>query len=164
MTEQTVPPGGAVSPSVGNSGDSSLTRLVAPIFASFSLPSIVTLIAAHSPSLPWREAALSLLIASTGLFMASVQLTIGRLQKRFDSQKAQDFRGGLSVAGIVLVAAALACLVWPTVRSTWLILPLAVLFAGGVVPAVVMIILGPEEQPSAKSGAEAGAAGSGTSG
>lgn len=141
VTEQAGPPRAVNRPGADTPADSSLTRLVAPVFAGFSLPAIVTLIAARFPGSPWRQIALSLLLASTGLFMASLQLSIGRLQQRYDSKSAQDFRGGLSVAGIVLVAAALGCLVWAAVHSAWLVLPFAVLFAGGVVPALGMIIL-----------------------
>src|SRR5579859_4387601 len=84
VTEQAGPPRATNGPGADAPAESSLTRLVAPVFAGFSLPAIVTLIAARFPGPPWRQIALSLLIASTGLFMGSLQLSIGRLQQRYD--------------------------------------------------------------------------------
>jgi hypothetical protein len=113
-------------------GNQSLTRLIAPVFAAFSLPTIVTLSLSHQP---WHDAVLALLIAATGLFMASMQLSIGTLYETFTSQRAQQFRAGLTLGGVALVALALFFEVYPVMDSDWLWLPLIVLLVGGLGPA-----------------------------
>jgi hypothetical protein len=62
--------------------DESFSRVVAPVLAGFSLPAIVSLATAAKPGQPWRDIALSCLIAATGFFLASFQLTIGSVYVR----------------------------------------------------------------------------------
>jgi hypothetical protein len=113
-------------------GSRSLTRLIAPVFAAFSLPTIVTLSLSHQP---WHDAVLSLLITATGLFMASMQFSIGTLYETYTSKRARKFRAGLTLAGLAFVALALFFEVYPVMDSGWLWLPLVVLVAGGLGPA-----------------------------
>jgi hypothetical protein len=72
----------------------SYSRLVAPVLAGFSLPAIVTLATATTPGQPYRDIALSCFIAATGLFLASFQLTIGRVYIRLYEQ------GKVSIHGV----------------------------------------------------------------
>jgi hypothetical protein len=82
---------------------------------------------------------LSLLIAATGLFMASIQLSIGTLYNTYPN--AGKFRAGLTLLGLVLVAASLFFTVWPLIDSTWLWIPLGALMLGGLVPVIWIIRL-----------------------
>jgi MFS family permease len=113
-------------------GSESLTRLIAPVFAAFSLPTIVTL---SSSTQPWHDAVLALLIAATGLFMASMQFSIGTLYDKYKSKRAQKVRAGLTLFGLAFVALALFFEVYPVLDSGWLWLPLIVLLVGGLGPA-----------------------------
>ena len=112
-------------------GNQSLTRLIAPVFAAFSLPTILTLSSSHQP---WHVTVLGLLIAATGLFMASMQFSIGSLYDKYTSDRARQFRAGLTLAGVALVALALFFEVYPVMDSGWLWLPLAILLVGGLGP------------------------------
>jgi len=122
--------------------EKSLTRLIAPIFAGFSLPTIITFVPATFPSPPWHDAILSLLLVATGLFMASIQLSIGRLYDNYNNlRKFRIFRAYLTVIGIGLVALALTFLVSATVSTLLIWLPLSVLLLGGVGPGLVMLFV-----------------------
>ncbi len=121
-------------------GEDSLTRLIAPILAGFSLPAIITFVASRYPRAPWHDAVLSFLVAATGLFIASMQLSIGRLYEKYDGNlRFRSFRAFLTILGLILVAFALAFLVWPVVRRWWIWLPLGVLLIGGVGPGAWML-------------------------
>lgn len=48
-----------------------------------------------------------MLISVTGLFMASMQFSIGTLYDTYASKRAQQFHAGLTLAGVALVALAL---------------------------------------------------------
>lgn len=115
-------------------GSQSLTRLVAPVFAAFTLPAIIVFITTVKPVQPWYDVVLSLLVAATGLFMASIQFSIGTLYNTYPG--AGKLRAGLTLLGLVLVAASLFFAVWPLIDSRWLWLPLGVLMAGGLVPVL----------------------------
>ena len=122
-----------------DSGSESLTRLVAPILAAFSLPTIISFISSKQPGQPWHDVILSLLVAATGLFMASIQLSIGTLYKRYPD--AGPFRALLTLVGIVLIALSLFVLVWPTIDRWWLWLATGVLLAGGIAPSLWTLVL-----------------------
>ncbi len=123
-------------------GPESLTRLIAPIFAGFSLPTIFVFVHSGYPSPRWHDAVLSLLLAATGLFMASIQLSIGRLNDRYGKSVAfRQFRAYLTVIGIVAVAFALTFLACAEVSGWWIWLPLGVLLLGGVGPGAVMLFV-----------------------
>ncbi len=77
---------------------------------------------------------LSLLVAATGLFMASIQFSIGTLYITYPG--AAKYRAGLTLLGLVLVAASLFFAVWPLIDSRWLWLPLGALLAGALVPVI----------------------------
>lgn len=120
-------------------GSQSLTRLIAPLFAAFTLPTIVLFITTVTPAQPWYDIVLSLLIAATGLFMASIQLSIGTLYNTYPS--AGKFRAALTLLGLILVAASLFFMVWPLIDSKWLWIPLGALMLGGLVPVIWIIRL-----------------------
>lgn len=133
MTEHdNAQPGNGAGKDEPEDGSRSLTRLIAPVFAAFSLPTIVTLSLSRQP---WHDAVLALLIAATGLFMASMQFSIGTLYETYTSDRARKFRAGLTLAGLALIALALFFEVYPVMDSSWLWLPLIVLLAGGLGPA-----------------------------
>lgn len=115
-------------------GSQSLTRLVAPVFAAFTLPTIVVFITQVEPVQPWYDVVLSLLIAATGLFMASIQFSIGTLYIAYPG--AAKVRAGLTLFGLVLVAASLFFAAWPHIDSHWLWLPMGILLVGGLVPVI----------------------------
>jgi hypothetical protein len=119
-------------------GSQSLTRLIAPVFAAFSLPTILTL---SSSRQPWHDTVLSLLIAATGLFMASMQFSIGTLYDTYTSGRARQFRAGLTLAGVAVVALAVFFEVYPVMDSGWLWFPLAILLVGGLGPAAWVLKL-----------------------
>jgi MFS family permease len=119
-------------------GSESLTRLIAPVFAAFSLPTILTLSSSHQP---WHVTVLGLLIAATGLFMASMQFSIGTLYDTYKSYPARQFRAGLTLAGVVLVALALFFEVYSVLDSGWLWLPLVILLVGGLGPGAWVLRL-----------------------
>lgn len=138
------------------SGPESLTRLIAPIFAAFSLPTIFVFVGSAYPSPRWHDAVLSLLLAATGLFMASIQLSIGRLNDRYGKYVTfRLFRAHLTIIGIVVVAFALTFLVCSQISGWWIWLPLAVLLIGGVGPGAVMLFVKDTEDdgtPGARAG------------
>jgi hypothetical protein len=105
-----------------------------PGIRAFTLPAIVVFITTVKPVQPWFDVVLSLLIAATGLFMASIQFSIGTLYNTYPG--AGKLRAGLTLLGLVLVAASLFFAVWPLIDSRWLWLPLGVLVAGGLVPVI----------------------------
>jgi MFS family permease len=120
----------------------SLTRLIAPIFAGFSLPTIFVFVASGYPSPPWHDVVLSLLLTATGLFMASIQLSIGRLNDNYGRYlKFRQFRAYLTITGIVAIAFALTFLVCSQISGWWIWLPLAVLLLGGIGPGAVMLFV-----------------------
>lgn len=55
--------------------DYSFTELLVPVLAGFSLPTVIIFAADNSAGKPYHDAILSLLIAATTFFLASIQLT-----------------------------------------------------------------------------------------
>ena len=79
---------------------------------------------------------LSCLVASTGLFLASFQLTIGSVYTRY-RESWGNLRAGLSFAGIILLVVALIVLVASVADHWWVTLALVVLGVGGVAPILL---------------------------
>jgi hypothetical protein len=124
-----------------DSGQDSMSRLVAPVFAGFSLPAIIAFVSTTSPKVPWHDIVLSLLIAATGCFLASIQLSIGPLYDNHKSEPAwKSWRAGLTIWGIILVTFALAVLVFAARRDSWVVPALAVLVAGGIIPGLLILV------------------------
>lgn len=117
-------------------GDESFSRLVAPLLAGFSLPTMVGLVASPSPGQPWKDLALACLIAASGLFLAGYQLSIGSLYERY-REPLGDLRAGLSFAGIVLLTVALITIIGAATAHWWVTAALAVFAAGGVLPILL---------------------------
>ena len=128
-------------------GSQSLTRLIAPVFAAFTLTAIATFSSNTKLGQPWYDIVLSLLIAATGLFAASIQFSIGTLYERYP--KAGKFRAGLTLVGLALVTASLFFAIRPTIDSLWLWLPLCILLVGGLVPGLWILWL---ESPAWRRG------------
>jgi len=121
-------------------GEESLSRLVAPVFAAFSLPAIIAFVSAKSPGAPWHGIVLSLLIAATGLFMASIQFSIGPLYDNHKEEQAwRSWRAGFTLWGIVLVTIALTILVAAAIHHWWVVPAVIVLLAGGTVPGILIL-------------------------
>jgi hypothetical protein len=119
--------------------DESFSRVVAPVLAGFSLPAIVSLATAAKPGQPWRDIALSCLIAATGFFLASFQLTIGSVYVRLYDWG--TVRALLTATGIGLLIVALIVLVAAVAESGWVDIALAVLCLGGVSQLIVRLWL-----------------------
>jgi len=115
-------------------GEGSPTRLIAPVFAAFSLPAIITFASGTYPGPPRHNIILSLLIAATGFFMASIQLSIGPIYDKY-AKTSRSLRGGLTLIGICLVTVALSVLCAPMLQQWWSGLALVVLLIGGILPA-----------------------------
>jgi len=129
-------------------GDS-LTRLVTPVFAGFSLPATIIFSTTTSPGQPWHDAVLSLLVSATGLFMAGIQLSIGRLHRRYDRYEwMRNLRAFLTILGIALVASALTLLVWSRTGEWWVWPPLGVLVIGGFGPGIWTLYISVSEGAS----------------
>jgi hypothetical protein len=121
-------------------GADSPTRLIAPVFAAFSLPAIITFASGTYPGPPRHNIILSLLIAGTGLFMASIQLSIGPIYD-IHAKTSRSLRGGLTLLGVCLVTVALSVLCAPMFQQWWSGLALIVLLAGGILPAFLTAYL-----------------------
>ena len=117
-------------------GHESYSRIVAPVLAGFSLPAIVTLATAGTPGQPYRDIALACFVTATGLFLAGLQLTIGRVYIRLYTWG--KLRSGLTFSGIVLLVAALMVLIAAVSDHWWIDLALAVLGLGGITQALAL--------------------------
>jgi len=125
-------------------GSESVTRLIAPIFAAFSLATIIAFASSNGSGQPWHAAILSFLTAATGLFMASIQLSIGRIYDRHNSDLFRHIRAGLTFTGIVCVTLALFYAVYPMIREWWGWLAVISLLAGGIGPSIwTLYLFGP---------------------
>ena len=132
-------------------GADSPTRLIAPVFAGFSLPAIIAFASGTYPGPPRHNVILSLLIAGAGLFMASIQLSIGPIYDKY-AKTSRSLRGGLCLLGICLVAVALSVLCAPLFQQWWSALALIVLLAGGILPAVLTACLWSRERSGKRRG------------
>lgn len=123
-----------------DSGQESMSRLIAPVFAGFSLPAIIAFVSTKTPGAPWHDIVLSLLIGATGCFIASIQLSIGPLYDRHKTESAwSSWRAGLTIWGIILVTAGLAVLVSAAISDSWMIPAVIVLSAGGIMPGILIL-------------------------
>jgi hypothetical protein len=113
-------------------GHESLSRVVAPVLAGFSLPAIVSLATSSTPRQPAHDIALTLFVASTGCFLASLQLTIGWVYVRLYGPRWGAVRNTLTFTGIALLVAAVMVLTEAVARYSWPDLALAVLGLGGM--------------------------------
>jgi hypothetical protein len=113
----------------------SYSRIIAPVLAGFSLPAIVSLATSSTPGQPYRDIALACFISATGCFLASLQLTIGRVYIYTYGGK---LRSGLTFAGIMLLVAALMVLVASVSEHWWTYLALGVLGVGGSTSALAI--------------------------
>ena len=135
---------GAIGPDLSgknrpDDGSQSLTRLIAPVFAAFTLTAIATFSSNTTLGQPWHDIVLSLLIAATGLFAASIQFSIGTLYERYPNLG--KFRAGLTLVGLAFVTASLFFAIRPAIDSLWLWLPLSVLLVGGLIPGLWILWL-----------------------
>jgi hypothetical protein len=109
----------------------SYSRIVAPLLAGFTLPTIVILATTPEDSqTTYQNIALACFIAATGCFMASFQLTIGWVYT--DVYGLGRFRAGLTFAGIVLLVVALMVLVAAMPGHWWADVALAILALGAL--------------------------------
>ena len=122
-------------------GNESVTRLIAPIFAAFSLPTIIAFASSSNSGQPWHAVILSFLVAATGLFMASIQLSIGRIYDHHKSDRFRHIRAGLTFMGIVCVTLALFFSVYLMIDEWWEWLAVGLLLIGGVGPSIWTLYL-----------------------
>ena len=123
----------------GRQASYSFTGLIAPVLTGFSLPAIIVFASNTYPGEPSHGIILSLLVAATGLFMASIQLTTPLVDDRYIY--AGSLRSGLTMLGICLVAVAIILLGEPAMHQWYGVLALIVIFIGSVVPTVLLVIL-----------------------
>jgi len=116
------------------------TELVAPVFAGFSLPAIITFASGKYPGPPWHNVILSLLAIATSLFIASTGLMTTPIRKKWP-ERVGALRGLFSGLGICVVAGALFTLGLPTINEWWAPLVLSPLLIGSIVPAVISLML-----------------------
>ena len=119
----------------------SFSRVAAPVLAGFSLPAIVTLATVNVPGQPYRDIALGCFVGSTGLFLASFQLTIGTVYVRLYGDIWGFVRSGLTVLGIGALAAAVTAIVAGVAKSGWIDIALGVLCAGAVTQLIARPII-----------------------
>ena len=112
----------------------SYSRILAPLLAGFTLPTIVILATLPKDSQSTNQSiALACFIAATGCFMASFQLTIGWVYTEvFGLGK---FRAGLTFAGIALLVVALMVLVAAMPSHWWADAALGILVLGALTSA-----------------------------
>ena len=134
------------------SGDYSYTKLVAPIFAGFSLPAIIAFADGQSPKIgpPWHNIILSLMAIATSLFIASILLMTDPIMtswKKKDGTRwynhvyAGTLRGLFSMTGICVVAVALFIFGWKIVNQGWALAVFSPLIIGSIVPAGISVWL-----------------------
>ena len=116
------------------------TELVAPVFAGFSLPAIITFASDKYPGPPWHNIILSLLVIATSLFIASTGLMTTPITEKW-REGAGAWRGLLSGIGICVVASALFILGLPSINQWWAPLVLSPLLIGSIVPALISLVL-----------------------
>lgn len=113
----------------------SYSRIVAPLLAGFTLPTIVILATLPTDSQTTSQTiALACFIAATGCFMASFQLTIGWVYT--DVYGLGRFRAGLTFAGIALLVVALMVLVAALPGHWWADAALGILVLGALTAAI----------------------------
>lgn len=122
-------------------GSESVTRLIAPIFAAFSLATIIAFVSSNNSGQPWHLAILAFLTAATGLFMASIQLSIGRIYDLHKTEGFRHIRAGLTFTGIVCVTLALFFSVYPMIHEWWGWLAVGSLLGGGIGPSIWTLYL-----------------------
>ena len=120
--------------------DYSYSQVVAPVFAAFSLPAIITFAPTKYPGPPWHNIVLSLLVIATGSFMASIGLTSRQIRKKWPVG-AGYVRVLLTMIGICVVAGALFALGLPAIGQWWAPLVLSPLLIGSIVPAGITTLL-----------------------
>lgn len=116
------------------------TELVAPVFAGFSLPAIITFASGNYPGHPWHNVVLSLLAIATSLFIASTGLMTTPIREKWP-EGTGALRGLFSGIGICVVAAALFALAASAIDEWWAPLVLSPLLFGSIVPAVISLML-----------------------
>jgi hypothetical protein len=115
----------------------SFSRVAAPVLAGLSLPAIVTLATTNVPGQPYRDIALACFAGSTGLFLASFQLTIGYVYVRLYGDKWGYVRSGLTILGIGALAAAVTAIISGVAIHWWIDIALAVLCFGAATQVIV---------------------------
>jgi hypothetical protein len=115
----------------------SFSRVAAPVLAGLSLPAIVTLATTNVPGQPYRDIALACFAGSTGLFLASFQLTIGYVYVRLYGDKWGYVRSGLTILGIGALAAAVTAIIAGVAMHWWIDIALAVLCFGAATQVIV---------------------------
>ena len=112
----------------------SYSRIVAPLLAGFTLPTIVILATLpENPQTTFQNIALACFIAATGCFMASFQLTIGWVYTEVFGLG--RYRAKLTFVGIVLLVVALMVLVAAMPGHWWTDVALGILVLGALTSA-----------------------------
>lgn len=111
------------------------SRVVSPLLAAFTLPTIAVIVTTPARDWnQWRYPILCLFLASNGLLLASVQLSVGRLFK--DASPWNEIRAVLAFSGLICLAFGLALLAASqlTADHTALVVTLVIFAAGVLVP------------------------------
>jgi len=99
------------------------TSVVAPVLIAFTMPTVALIATSKDWPPPsyddsWRVATLSLFTASSGCFLAGVQLIDGDLVPRWLSVSTAEVRAVLTYLGLTFLGGALGMLVLPSMRRT----------------------------------------------
>src|SRR5260370_40200467 len=85
------------------------SRVVSPLLAAFTLPTIAVIVTTPAKDWnQWRYPILCLFLASNGLLLASVQLSVGRLFK--NASPWNEIRAVLAFSGLICLTLGLALL------------------------------------------------------
>src|ERR1700730_7609767 len=88
-------------------GGEHISQVVAPLLAAFTLPTIAVVVV--TPPRHWQYVILAMFVASTGLLLASFQLSVGRLFHH--ASPWNEIRAVLTFLGLISLAVGLALLV-----------------------------------------------------
>ena len=111
------------------------SRVVSPLLAAFTLPTIAVIVTTPAKDWnQWRYPILCLFLASNGLLLASVQLSVGRLFK--NASPWNEIRAFVAFSGFFCLAVGLALLAASqlTTDHAALVFTLVIFGAGVLVP------------------------------
>ena len=111
------------------------SRVVSPLLAAFTLPTIAVIVTTPAKDWnQWRYPILCLFLASNGLLLASVQLSVGRLFK--NASPWNEIRAVLAFSGLICLTLGLALLAASQFKADHaaLVFTLVIFAAGVLVP------------------------------
>ena len=117
--------------------DYSFTVLLVPVLAGFSLPTVIIFASDSAAGKPYHHVILSLLIAATGFFLASIQLTSDVIKRDLGGMRAFLTLLGIWASVIALFLLGKAVL-W---QQSYGELALIILLFGGIGVGIILVYL-----------------------